>query len=143
MTPPQYPHFPPPHHQATPAFGRVHAPARRSTIDIVLTWIMSVVAVLVALGTFVYAFLSFEWFNSVSRMEFHCNPDMTDCTAARRASQGMMGGIVIAVSVGAAGMIIAAVRRWVMWIWPTLALGLNMIAVVIGVYLVLSASHPS
>ncbi len=45
------------------------------------------------------------------------------------------GGIAIAVIAGASGILIAAARGRVMWIWPTLALGLIVVALVIDVQL--------
>ena len=51
------------------------------------------------------------------------------------------GGVGVAVLIGASGVIVAAVRGWVMWIWPTLALGLIVAALAIGVYLADSFMH--
>lgn len=59
--------------------------------------------------------------------------------ALDRAYFLVLGGIAIAVMM-AAGLIIAAVRGRVMWIWPTLALGLIVITLVIGVHTISSAS---
>ncbi|MBV9514694.1 MAG: hypothetical protein JO280_11725 [Mycobacteriaceae bacterium] len=39
------------------------------------------------------------------------------------------------------GVVVAAVRHWVMWIWPTLALGVVVVATVIGFELV-KGVHP-
>jgi hypothetical protein len=52
-----------------------------------------------------------------------------------RAYQVLWGGIATATIVGLSGTIIAAVRRWVMWIWPTLASGLIITAFVIAKHL--------
>jgi hypothetical protein len=129
MTPPQYPYFPPPQYQATPALGRVRAP--HSTIDIVITAIMSALAALAGLGALYYSLL-FPMATDA------CETPALDA-ALDQAYLLVLGGIAIAVMM-AAGMIIAAVRGWVMWIWPTLALGLIVITLVIGVHTISSAS---
>ena len=51
------------------------------------------------------------------------------------------GGVAVAVIVGASGIIVAAVRGRMMWIWPTLALVLIVVALGIGVHLADSLMH--
>jgi len=51
------------------------------------------------------------------------------------------GGVAVAVIVAASGVIVAAVRGWMMWIWPTLALVVIVVALVIGVLLANSVMH--
>lgn len=129
MTPPQYPYFPPPPYQPTPSLRRVRAP--HSTIDIVITAVMSVLAGVAGLASFYYS-LFFPMATDA------CETPALDA-ALDRAYFLVWGGIAIAVMM-AAGLIIAAVRGRVMWIWPTLALGLIVITLVIGVHIIGSAS---
>lgn len=52
------------------------------------------------------------------------------------------GGVALAVIVAIAGVIVAALRGWIVWIWPTAALGLIVITVGIAVALLNMAVHP-
>ena len=52
-----------------------------------------------------------------------------------------MGWVGVAVLLGASGIIVAAVRGWMMWIWPTLALVLIVAALLIGMLLANSVMH--
>ena len=51
------------------------------------------------------------------------------------------GGVGFAVLVGASGVIVAAVRGRMMWIWPALALVLILAALFIGMLLANSVMH--
>jgi cell division protein FtsW (lipid II flippase) len=51
------------------------------------------------------------------------------------------GGVAVAVIVAAAGIIVAAVRGRIIWIWPTLALVLIVAALLIGMLLANSVMH--
>ena len=51
------------------------------------------------------------------------------------------GGVAVAVIVAASGVILAAVRGATMWIWPTLALALIVVALVTGALLANSVMH--
>jgi len=93
---------------------------------------MSGLAALAGLGAFYYS-LFFPMATDA------CDTPALDA-ALDQAYLLVWGGIAIAVMVMLPGTIIAAVRGWVMWIWPTLALGLIVITLVIGVYLISSAS---
>ena len=51
------------------------------------------------------------------------------------------GGVAVAVLIGVSGVIVAAVRGWLMWIWPALALLLILVALGIGVHLADTVMH--
>jgi hypothetical protein len=117
---PQYP-YPPAHRR------------RHSVVDITITSILSAVAGLAALGT-----VSFSMFFVMATDS--CN-EQCDYNALNAAYIVTWGGVGLAVLVGATGVIVAAVRGWVMWIWPTLALALIVTALAIGVHLADSVMH--
>jgi hypothetical protein len=137
MTPPQYPFSPPPQHQPIPAFGPVPVRVRRSRVDVILTAAMSTIAVGLAIGC---VFLSIV---GLFAGQVDCADQTNNCNDAMftRAYQVLWGGIAIAGIVGLSGTVIAAVRRWVMWIWPTLASGLIIIAFVVAKHL-FNLAHP-
>ncbi|MCV7258379.1 hypothetical protein [Mycobacterium shimoidei] len=125
MTPPPYPYFPPPQYPPAPA---VRAPrARRGPIDIIVTILMSIVAAMAALGSLWYSLLFTMATDS-------CGTQCNDAVLGL-AYLVTWGGIAIAVTGGTAGIIISARRGRVMWIWPTLALGLVVLALVGGAWL--------
>jgi hypothetical protein len=117
---PQYP-YPPAHRR------------RHSVVDITITSILSAVAGLAALGS-----LSFSLFFAMATdsCDEHCNYN-----ALNAAYVVTWGGVAFAVLVGASGVIVAAVRGWVMWVWPALALALIVTALAIGVHLADSMLH--
>ena len=119
MTPPQYPDFPPPH-PASPGFGPVHAPKRRSTIDIIVTSLMFVLAV--PAGLFSFFFSAFWFMNDCET----CNPPIGWAVLAA------WGGIAVATVIAILGLAVAVPRGKVMWIWPTVAFGLIVVGYVIG-----------
>jgi hypothetical protein len=129
MTPPQYPYFPPPQYPATPAWRRVRA--SHSLIDIVITAVVSALAAVAAgLGGLGFPLL-FAMGMGECETDFSSTPVFV-----------VWGGVAIAVIIAGSGTIIAALRGWVMWIWPTLALGLIVAATVIGWQLAKSVTCP-
>jgi hypothetical protein len=129
MTPPQYPYFPPPQYPATPARRRVRA--SHSLIDIVITTLVSaLVAVAAGLGGLGFPLL-FAMGMGECETDFSTTPVFV-----------VWGGVGIAVIIAGSGAIIAALRGWVMWIWPTLALVLIVAATVIGWQLARSVTCP-
>jgi hypothetical protein len=133
MTPPQFPYFPPPQYPAASAFPPAHAAKRRSPIDIIVTAVISTFAVLAALGSL--------WYSLFFAMATDSRGTQCNDAALGLAYLVTWGGVAIAVMGGASGIILAAMRGWVMWIWPTLALGLIALALVIGALLASSVMH--
>jgi hypothetical protein len=120
---PQYP-YPP-----------VHRQRRHSVVDITVTSILSAVAGIAALGS-----LSFSFFFVMATDS--CG-EQCDYAALNAAYLVTWGGVGVAVLIGASGVIVAAVRGWMMWIWPTLALVLIVVALFIGMLLANSVMHHS
>ena len=108
-------------------------PRRHSVVDITLTSILSVVAGLAALGTVCFSFFFVMATDSCNE---HC-----DTAALNAAYLVTWGGVGLAVVIGASGVIVAAVRGWLMWIWPMLALALIVVALGIGVHLADAVMH--
>jgi hypothetical protein len=106
MTPPQYPNIPPPR-------------ARRSQTDIVITAVMSVLAAAAGFGCF--GFTALFVFGMGECAHYSDTPILV-----------VWGGAAAAVIVAVAGITAAAIRGFVMWIWPTLAFGLIVAALVTG-----------
>lgn len=92
-------------------------PAPRPASDRLITMLMSVLAVLAAVG-------------SVGLSPFFvmatdaCGPDNCDDSKLTWAFVVTWGGVAVAAVVGVVGLIRAARRGTVMWIWPTVALAL-------------------
>ena len=99
-------------------------PRRHSVVDITLTSILSVVAALAAMAAVGFSFFFVMATDSCSE---HCAYG-----ALNAAYAVTWGGVGIAVLIGVSGVIVAAVRGWLMWIWPALALLLILIALGIG-----------
>jgi hypothetical protein len=118
---PQYP-YPP-----------AYQPRRHSVVDITITSILSAVAGLAALGSL--------WFSLFFAMATDSCGEQCDYPALNAAYLVTWGGVGAAVLIGAAGVIVAAVRGWKMWIWPLLALGLIVAALGIGLHLADSVIH--
>jgi len=117
---PQYP-YPPAHRR------------RHSVVDITITSILSGVAALAALGS--------VWFSLFFVMATDSCGEQCSYNALTAAYVVTWGGVGFAVLVGASGVIVAAVRGWVMWVWPALALALIVTALAIGVHLADSVMH--
>jgi len=111
----------------------VMQPRRHSVVDITLTSILSVVAALAAMGTVGF---SFFFVMAADSCDQRCSYD-----ALNAAYAVTWGGVGVAVLIGASGVIVAAVRGWLMWIWPTLALVLILVALGIGVHLADTVMH--
>ena len=106
---------------------------RHSVVDITLTWILSVIAGLAAFGTIGFSFFFVMATDSCNE---HCAYD-----ALNAAYIVTWGGVGAAVVLAVAGVIVAAVRGWLMWIWPALALLLILVALGIGVHLANAVMH--
>jgi hypothetical protein len=113
MTAPQYPYSP---------------PRRRSTADIVATSVVLVIAA--ATGVLSLAFSMF--------FPMATDACADDCNTSLIGWAYLMtwGGVGIAAIVAVGGTVIAAACRRVMWVWPTVALVLIIVTVVIAVGLV-------
>lgn len=132
---PQYPDLPPPQPHAAPAVHLPPSPRRRSPIDIIVTAVMSAVAVLAAFGSLWYSLLFAMATDSCG----------TQCNDVVLASAYLVtwGGVATAGIGAIVGMVVAARHGWVMWVWPTLALCLIVASLVIGAYLASSVMHHS
>lgn len=102
-------------------------PRRHSVVDITLTSILCVLAALAALATVSFSFFFVMATDSCNE---HC-----DTGSLNAAYLVTWGGVGLAILIGASGVIVAAVRGWLMWIWPTMALVLIVVALGIGVHL--------
>lgn len=108
-------------------------PRRHSVVDITLTSILSVLAVLAATATVGFSFFFVMATDS-------CNEHCT-FGALNAAYAVTWGGVGVAVLIGVSGVIVAAVRGRLMWIWPALALLLILVALGIGVHLADTVVH--
>ena len=90
-------------------------------------------AVLAALGTLWYSLFFAMATDSCA----------TQCNDAVLGSAYLVtwGGVATAAVAAVAGIVIAAKRGWVMWVWPTAASVMIVAALVIGVYLANSVIH--
>ena len=94
---------------------------------------MSAVAGIAAVGSL--------WFSLFFAMATDSCGEQCNYTALTAAYLVAWGGVAVAVVVAAAGIVVAAVRGRVMWIWPTLALLLIVAALLIGMLLANSVMH--
>lgn len=94
---------------------------------------MSMVAAVAALGSLWYSLF-------FSMATDSCGPQC-NYTTMGLAYLVAWGGIAIAVIGGITGLIIAARRGRIMWIWPTLALVVIVLALVSGAWLASSGMH--
>ena len=108
-------------------------PRRHSVVDITLTSILSVLAGLAALGTVGFSFFFVMATDSCNE---HC-----DTGTLNAAYLVTWGGVGVAILIAVSGVIVAAVRGWLMWIWPALALLLILLALGIGVHLADTVMH--
>ncbi|MFZ0230466.1 MAG: hypothetical protein WA622_17485 [Mycobacterium sp.] len=111
----------------------VHRQRRHSVIDITVTSILSALAGIAALGSLAFSFFFVMATDSCGE---RCNSATLNV-----AYLVTWGGVGVAVLIGASGVIVAAVRGWVMWIWPTLALALIVASLGVGVHLANSVMH--
>lgn len=98
---------------------------QRPKSDTIVTVIMSVLAAIAGVVAVSYSFIFAMATDS-------CSANNCDTSALDWAYAVAWGGVGIAAIVGVGGIIIAAARKRVMWVWPTIALGLIIVAVVIG-----------
>ena len=91
-----------------------HPPRRHSVVDVTITSILSVVAALAALAT-----LAFSMFFAMATDS--CG-EQCNYSTLNNAYLVTWGGVAVAVLLGVSGVLVAAVRGRLMWIWPTLAL---------------------
>ncbi len=117
-----------PRYPATPGVRRVQPSARHSTTDIVVTVIVFAVAALAGLGLI---WGSFFFALAADSCQSPC--DGSPITWAYLVT---WGGTAIAAVIAVVGVTIAAARGRLMWLWPTLALGLIVVAGGAGVLLV-------
>ena len=124
---PQYPY---PYNPPVP-------PQRHSALDITLTVIFSAIAGVAALTAVSFSFF-FVMATDSCGGSHQCNFD-----ALGAAYLATWGGIGVAILVGAVGIIVAAVRHRLMWIWPASALVLIGLSTGVGVSLANSVMHHS
>jgi hypothetical protein len=108
-------------------------PRRHSVVDITLTSILSVLAVLAAVATVGFSFFFVMAADSCNE---HC-----DAGALNAAYAVTWGGVAVAALIGLSGVVVAALRCWLMWIWPALALLLILVALGLGVHLADAVMH--
>ncbi|WP_216639704.1 hypothetical protein [Mycobacterium sp. 1164966.3] len=113
-----------------PAHAR---PRKRSTADTVATVILFTL-LLLAIGLSVAVSL----LPSLSMMMPICS-DNCDSPEITRLDHQVKSGVamiwiaaIVAVLVAGTGTVVAGVRRWVMWIWPTLGLAIVVVSFVIA-----------
>jgi hypothetical protein len=112
---PYYPPPPPP-------------PQRHSAVDIVFTVILAALAGFSALGAVAFSFFFVMATDSCG--SHSCNFD-----ALGQAYIVTWGGIGLAIVIGAVGIIVAAIRNYLMWIWPAISLLLVGLSTGIGLAL--------
>jgi hypothetical protein len=109
-----------------------NAPPRRpfSTVDLVLTPLLGVALLLGSAATF-----AFSGFAVMATDGCGGTPERCDFSTINTAYVVAWGGIALALVVGVLGIIIAAVKRKPMFIWPAVGLVILVAAAVIGGYL--------
>lgn len=101
---------------------------QRSSADTIATVILFVLAAIA--GTLS---VSFSFFFAMATDS--CAPNTCDTSALDWAYVVTWGGVGIAAVLAVGGVIVAASRRRVMWVWPAAALVLIVVAVVTGALL--------
>jgi hypothetical protein len=107
---------------------------QRSKTDTIATIILSVIAAIAGVLSVVYSFV-------FAMATDACSGHTCDTSALDWAYVVTWGGVGVAAVVAIGGIIIAATRNRPMWVWPTAALALIIIAVVVGAQLAASV-HP-
>ncbi len=97
---------------------------QRSTGDTIATVIMFVLAAIAGALSVSFSFFFVMATDSCS--------DNCDTSGLGWAYAVTWGGVGVAAIIAVGGIIIAAARKRVMWVWPTIALVLIIVAVVIG-----------
>jgi hypothetical protein len=123
---PQYPYY--------PGYPPPIPPRRHSVVDITLTVILGALA-----GFGALAAVSFSFFFVMATDS--CGSHSCNYDALGRAYVVTWGGVGVAILVGAIGIIVAAVRHRLMWIWPAVSLVLITVSTGIGVSLANSVMH--
>ncbi|OBK33595.1 hypothetical protein A5658_13260 [Mycobacterium sp. 1245111.1] len=123
---PQYPYY--------PGYPPPIPPRRHSVVDITLTVILGALAGFGALASVSFSFFFVMATDSCGSRA--CNYD-----ALGQAYVVTWGGIGVAILVGAVGIIVAAVRHRLMWVWPAVSLVLIAVSTGIGVSLANSVMH--
>jgi hypothetical protein len=100
---------------------------QRSKTDTIATVIMFVLA---AIAGVLSVSFSFFFVMATDPCSHNC-----DTSALNWAYAVTWGGVAGAAIVAVGGIIFAAARKRVMWVWPTIALALIVVAVVIGAQL--------
>jgi cytochrome bd-type quinol oxidase subunit 2 len=108
-------------------------PATRSTADRVASVVLAALAVLAAVVSLIVS----PFFVMSTDA---CGHDDCRDSLVVWADAVTWGGVAVAAVVGVAGMIAAARRRTVMWVWPALALLVVVTTFVIGAELASSAA---
>ena len=121
---PQYPY---PYYPPVP-------PKRHTTVDITLTVILSALACLSAVVAVCFSFFFVMATDSCGAR--HCDYD-----ALGAAYLVTWGGIGLAIVIGVVGIIVTAVRKATMWIWPAVSLVAIAISTSIGLSLANSFMH--
>jgi hypothetical protein len=121
---PYYPHYPPP----------PPPPQRHSIVDITLTVVLAGLAGLCALGSVAFSFFFIMATDSCG--SHSCNYD-----ALGTAYIVTWGGVGLAILIGAVGIIVAAVKNYLMWVWPAISLVIIAVSTGIGVALANSVMH--
>jgi hypothetical protein len=98
---------------------------QRSKADTVATVAMFVLAAIAGALS-----VSFSFFFVMATDS--CTANNCDTSALDWAYVVTWGGVGVAAIVAVVGIIVAARRKRVMWVWPTIALALIIVAVVIG-----------
>jgi hypothetical protein len=98
---------------------------QRSTRDTVATVIMFVLASIAGVLSVSYSFFFVMATDS-------CTGHDCDTSALDWAYAVTWGGVGVAALIAIGGIIIAAARKRVMWVWPTIALVLIIVAVAVG-----------
>jgi hypothetical protein len=101
---------------------------QRSKADTVATVAMFVLAAIAGVLSVSYSFIFVMATDS-------CTGQNCDTSALDWAYAVTWGGVGIAAIVAVVGIIVAAKRKRIMWVWPTIALGLIIVGVVIGAQL--------
>lgn len=127
---PQYPYYP----GYQPAYPPPVPPRRHTVVDITLTVILSVLAVLAALTAVTLSFFFVMATDS-------CGSRRCDYDALGTAYVITWGGVGLAILVGAVGIIVTAIGKWTMWIWPAVSLLLVALSTGIGLHLAYSVMH--
>jgi hypothetical protein len=106
---------------------------QRSKTDTVATIILFVIAAIAGVLSVAYSFV-------FAMATDACSGHTCDTSALDWAYVVTWGGVGVAALVAIGGVVIAVARNRVMWVWPTAALVLIIIAVVIGAQLAASVT---